>query len=221
MRLKKFRYFVMLAVFAFLAGSAPPMSKPSTSQKTEGEAEKVGTLEDIWLPPDIGADEKAEWKNGQPPGWSRGKKKGWHGGKMPPGLAKKEGISETEENPPDWNTWKKEQRTRWEEELNKIKERVRKNADKTSVETMIYSAEAAARKGVPVQQLGTVTDRSIKKKLSGTEYEKVTRAMAYGVGKNVDYTKLGEFVNSSIDQGLRGNELAISIYKEIAARSGK
>jgi hypothetical protein len=220
MLLKNLRGIVVFAVIVSFAVSAFSMSRPV---KKTGEESTIGTLEDIWLPPDLGDDEKAEWKNGVPPGWSQGKKTGWGGKNLPPGQVKKQGMTEQEiiVEFPDWNTWGKEQRGKWQENLEKIRDRIRKNKGGEEAEDMLNSAESAAKKGVSLQALDSVTDKSIKKKLTGEEYSKATRAMAYGAGKNVDFTSIGEFVNSNIDKGVRGNELAINIYKEISARSKK
>ena len=192
-------------------------SKQPDQQKVKGqeqEIEKKSQTESEWIPAGLSENEKQEWKNGQPPGWSRGKKTGWRGGKMPPGLAKKQ-------NPHEWSTWTKEQQNTWGNALSRIQELIRNKADKTAWETMIYSVESAARRGVPTQQLETVTNQSMKRKLSATDYEQMTRAMAYGVGKNTDFPGLAKFVNTRIDQGARGNELAVQIYKEIANRSAQ
>ncbi len=220
MLLKTLRGIVVFAVIVSFANSAFSMSRPV---KKTGEEGTIGTLEDIWLPPDLGKEEKAEWKNGVPPGWSHGKKTGWGGKSMPPGQAKKQGTAEKEIiiEFPDWNTWGKEQREKWQGDIERIKERIRKNKSGADAEEMLNSAESAAKKGVPLKTLESVTDKSIKKKLTGEEFSKTTKAMAYGVGKNVEFTSIGEFVNSNIEKGVRGNELAINIYKEIAARKKK
>lgn len=219
MCLKQMRMCFLCLVLIFLADSALPMSRPVT--RTEDQ-ESIGTLENIWLPPDLGEEEKAEWKNGVPPGWSRGKKTGWRGRKMPPGQVKKQGrYGDDRTVPQEWDKWGKEQQETWKERLEKIRERIRKTKNEEDAETMLYSAEEAAKTGVPLQELESVTERFMKRNLTAEEYEKTTRAMAYGVGKKVDFRQLGNFVNSNIEQDVRGNELAINIYKEIAARSGK
>ncbi len=86
---------------------------------------------------------------------------------------------------------------------------------------MLFSAEEAAGAGVPLDQLESLTDKFIRKGLTAEEYEKTTRGMSYGASKNIDFKRLGTFVNANIDRGARGDELAIKIYKEIAVRSGK
>ena len=209
--------FVCLGFLFFTVRFVVGMSsKQPEQQKTgwhEDEIEKSG----IWVPPDLSKAEKKEWKNGRPPGWSRGKKTGWRGGKMPPGLAKKQNL----QNPPQWGAWTKDQQNRWGDSLNKIEDIIRNRADKTAWESMVYSVESAARRGVPTQQLETVTNQFMRRKLNATEYEQVTRAMAYGVGKNADFPGLARFVNNRIDRGARGDDLAIQIYKEIANRSAQ
>ncbi len=205
--------FVCLTFLFFTVGSVVGMSSKQPEQQKAGwyeEIEKSG----IWVPPDLSEAEKKEWTNGRPPGWSKGKKTGWKGGNMPPGLAKKQ-------NPPQWGIWTKEQQNKWGDSLSRIQDIIRNRADKTAWETMIYSVESAARKGVPTQPLEMVTSQSIRRKLSATDYEQMTRAMAYGVGKNTDFSGLARFVNNRIDQGARGNELAVQVYKEIANRSAQ
>ena len=44
---------------------------------------------DAWMPPGLSTEERAEWKNGRPPGWTQGAKRGWGGKRCPPGQAKK------------------------------------------------------------------------------------------------------------------------------------
>lgn len=220
MRMTKYSMLVFAGIVSvFLAGSVSAMSRRTTQQKTDND--NVSILGG-WFPEDLDEDERAEWTNGQPPGWSRGEKTGWRGGNMPPGLARKQGGRVTEyEYPQDWGKWKREDQETWKGRLEQIRERIRRNTNKADTETMLYSAEAAARRGVPLEQLESVTERFIKRKLTAEEYEKTTRAMAYGVGRNIDFRHLGNFVNSNVEQGVRGNELAIKIYKEITSRSKK
>lgn len=202
-----FLFFTVRSV----VGMASKQPEQQGTSWQEQEIEKSG----IWIPSDLSEAEKKEWKkNGRPPGWSQGKKTGWRGGKMPPGLAKKQ-------NPPQWNAWTREQQNKWGDSLTRIQDIIRNRADKTALETMIYSVESAARMGVPTQQLETVTKQSIRRKLSATDYEQLTRAMAYGVNKNTDFPELARFVNTRINQGVRGNELAVQVYKEIASRSAQ
>lgn len=224
----KSRYMTLVFICAIsmsLAGSLLSMSRPVTRQPESDTKENPNVMSDVlgdWFPEDLEEDEKAEWDKGQPPGWSRGKKTGWGGRNMPPGLAKKQvGVRATEEHPPDWGTWRKEQQESWQEKLEKIRERIRRNTGRNDRETMLYSAEAAARKGVPLQHLEGVTNTFLNRKLSADEYEKTTRAVASGVGKNIDFRHLGDIVNTNVERGVRGNQLAIEIYKEIAARSNK
>jgi hypothetical protein len=218
MRMTKYSVLILACVFSvFLSNSLLSMSRPVTMQPESDTKENMSILGG-WFPEDLEEDEKAEWNKGQPPGWSRGKKTGWRGGDMPPGLAKKQGVGVTEyEYPQDWGKWKTEQKETWKERLENIRERIRKNTGRNDTETMLYSAEAAARRGVPLEQLESVTERFMQRKLTAEEYEKTTRAMAYGVGRNVDFRRLGNSVNSNIDRGVRGNNLAINVYKEIAA----
>ncbi|HOL21451.1 MAG TPA: hypothetical protein PLQ41_01165 [bacterium] len=223
--MKYVKTIVVAGMLLFLAGSSSAMSRRVSQQKTNEEGkESVGVLEEILMPSDLTEEEKADWKKGIPPGWSKGKKTGWRGGNMPPGLAKKQGqgkkVGKAETPSTDED---KEKPEGWKERMEKIRERIRKHKGEKSAEaeTMIYSAEAAAESGVPPETLEEVTEKFLQKKLTAEEYEKTTRAMAYGVEKNINFEQLGTFINSNIEQGVRGNELAIKVYKEIASRSKK
>jgi hypothetical protein len=222
MNLKKYVCVVLFGLsFILLASSVHSMSRPVAS--TGDEEEKSSTiLQDILMPDDLNEEEKANWKNGEPPGWSRGRKTGWGGGDMPPGLARKHGRQQEEGIfPADWDKREKKEQEIWKEKLEKIRERIHKYTGKEDEETMLFSTEEAAKKGVPLQELENVANKVLQRKLTSEEYDKTTRAMAYGVDKKIDSTQLGSFVNSQIEKGVRGNELAINIYKEIAARSQK
>ena len=115
--------------------------------------------------------------------------------------------------------------------LEKAKERIRKRIRthegtgemerKQLEERAMRSIEGAARSGVPVEQAEKTVEKSIERGMSGEEIEKVTRAMAYGADKDVDYDALGRFVDRKMEEGERGDELAMSVYKEIDDRSAE
>ncbi len=213
---------LIFMVFFFIAGSAMSMSKISSNKDEEKKGASI--LEDVLIPANLDEQQVKDWKNGVPPGWSKGEKTGWQGKNMPPGLAKKHGAKDKtkdRKHPGNWDTMKKGDQTTWTERMEKIKERISKAKKDQEAETMLFSAEEAAGAGVPLDQLDSLTDKFIKKQLSAEEYEKTTRAMAYGVDRKVDFKQLGTFVNTNIDQGVRGDELAVKIYREIASRSAK
>ena len=103
-------------------------------------------------------------------------------GKIPPGLAKKGKV------PPGWSKWKKEKQDRWEKDLEEAREAViekvleikeLREEDKGSA---VISVEMAARMGVPVKHSRGIVMAAVAKRVGGEEIEKVTRAVAYGVG---------------------------------------
>jgi len=67
--MEKFKNCILisLVVLCFFTYPLMSMSRPTGKQQTE-ENKTISTLEKIWLPPDLSEEEKAEWKNGQPPG---------------------------------------------------------------------------------------------------------------------------------------------------------
>lgn len=46
----------------------------------------------------------------------------------------------------------------------------------------------------------------------------MTRGVSYGVGREVKFDQLGKFVNEKLDAGLRDEELALEVYKEVQRR---
>jgi len=218
---------VIIIVFVLLASSATSTEGKGHAKKPPGweKGKKEGWKSSLpsglkkkgtWLPPGLSEAEQAEWKNGRPPGWSRGEKRGWQGRDMPPGLTKK-----GEEYPPGWGKWSKEKRKEWEKELRKAREKVRnrvKNLKEFSAEdanSALLSIERAARKGVPIKYALGFVEEALEKGIRGRGIETATRAMAYGVGKEIDFEQLGKFVHKKLEEGLRGDNLSVEIYKEI------
>ncbi len=76
----------------------------------------------------------------------------------------------------------------------------------------------SARKGVPIRHAKAIVVAAVAEGLKGEGIEKATRAVAYAVGREIDFDQLGKYVNEKLDEGLRGNDLAIEIYKEVARR---
>ena len=180
-----------------------------------------------WIPPWLSKEEQAEWKDGRPPGWSSGEKKGWKGAAMPPGQAKKSRrlpTSIAQSGPPGWEKWSDAKKKSWEKELAEAKERVRDRAKKLKgftekdLDSSLGSIDIAARKGVPIKNAKGLVEKAMGKGIKGGGIETATKAMTYGVGREVDYDQLGKFVNKKMDEGLRDDELSIEIYKEISQR---
>ena len=181
-----------------------------------------------WMPPGLSKEEQAEWEDGRPPGWSRGKKEGWKvADDMPPGLVKKGGQLPrglAKRTPPGWKNWNDEKKKGWEKELGEAREKVRGRAKKLKgfseedSDSALVSVEAAARKGVPIRHALGLVGKAMENGIKGRGLETATRAMAYGVGKEIDFEQLGKFVHKKLDEGLRNDELSIEIYKEVARR---
>ncbi|MFC1579431.1 hypothetical protein ACFL4N_00810 [Thermodesulfobacteriota bacterium] len=76
---------VFLACIMFTLGTGAPFvqakgkGKEKSAYKSKGKGKDKEKKKDKWMPSDLTDQEKAEWKDGVPPGWSKGKKKGWGG----------------------------------------------------------------------------------------------------------------------------------------------
>ncbi len=182
--------------------------------KKGGEADEAGqgagkVKKVKYKPKGLSEEEMGQWEGGNPPGWSMGTKKGWEGAGAPPGKMKKGD----------------------EAKLEKAKERIRnrirthegkgETERKQLEECAERSIEGATRKGVPVEHAERTVEKGIERGMSGEEIEKVTRAMAYGADKDTDYEELGKFMDRKMEEGERGDELAMSVYKEIDDRQAE
>ena len=181
-----------------------------------------------YKPKKLKEEAKIEWEGGTPPGWSRGKKSGWDGTGTPPGEMKKDGKQNKgidRKYPPGSEGWNEKKKEKWGENVDAARERIRtkarqkKGTSEEYQESAVRSIEGATREGVPVERAETVVEKAIERDMSGADIEKVTRAMSYGADKNVDYEKLDPFITKKIDSGESGDELAVSIYKEVDSGS--
>lgn len=167
----------------------------------KGEAEKGKKLE--YKPKGLSEEDMKQWEGGNPPGWSMGTKKGWEGADAPPGKMKKGDEAKLEQA------------------KERIRNRIRTHEGKGETERKQLeecaerSIEGAVRSGVPVEQAEKTVEKGIERGMTGEEIEKVTRAMAYGADKETDYDELGTFMDKKMEEGERGNELAMSMYKKI------
>ncbi|MFQ6066343.1 MAG: hypothetical protein ACE5K3_03575 [bacterium] len=191
-------------------------------------------------PPGWEKGDKESWKGEvpsdqetRPPGWKQGEKKGWFSD-VPLGLAKKEGWvppgwSKGEKEgwmksfPPGWEKRRKKEQSSWINNLNAAKDSIKRKGKRVGfsqeeIEQASTSLELASRIGVPIEHAKDIVQSAMDKGLRGLAIEKVTRAVSYGVGREVKFDQLGKFVNEKLTEGLKGEELALEIYIEIQRR---
>ena len=179
--------------------------------KGEGKGKKSGDMESeggkgkmkAYKPKGLSDKEMKGWEGGSPPGWSMGTKKGWEGADAPPGKMKKGDEAKLEKAKERVRTRIREHEGKGEMEQKQLEESAGR------------SIEGAARSGVPVEHAEKAVEKGIDRGMKGEEIEKMTRAMAYGADKNTDYDELGKFMDKKMTEGERGDELAMSVYKEI------
>lgn len=180
--------------------------KGGTDEAEEGSG-KVKKIK--YKPKGMSEEDMKHWEGGNPPGWSMGTKKGWGEGDAPPGKMKKGDEAKLEQA------------------RERIRNRIRtyegkgEGERKQLEECAERSIEGAARSGVPVEDAERTVEKGIERGMSGEEIEKVTRAMAYGADKDTDYEELGKFMDRKMEEGERGDELAMSVYKEIDDRQAE
>ena len=178
--------------------------------KADEAGQGAGKVKKVkYKPKGLSEEDMKQWEGGSPPGWSMGTKKGWEGAGAPPGKMKKGDEAKLEKA------------------KERIRNRIRTHEGKGEMErkqleeSAERSIEGAARKGVPIEQAERTVEKGIERGMSGEEIEKVTRAMAYGSDKDTDYEELGRFMDRKMEEGERGDELAMSVYKEIDDRQAE
>ncbi|MBN2184855.1 MAG: hypothetical protein JW746_05965 [Candidatus Krumholzibacteriota bacterium] len=204
------------------------LSAGKETKKESGDQLKAEEKKGGYKPKQLKENAKMEWEGGTPPGWSSGNKTGWDGTGTPPGEMKKDGKQNKGLNrkyPPGSEGWNEKKKEKWGKDLDAARERIRTRAGerkgytKEYQESAVRSIEGAAGEGVPVERAETVVNKAMESGMSGGDIEKVTRAVSYGADKNVDYDKLDSFMTKKIDSGERGDDLALSIYKEVDSGS--
>lgn len=220
-------FVVALAAIWVLAGFADAQAQGKGREKGKSEKDKKNeqTIEKAkikYTPRGMSEKDMMDWTDGNPPGWSRGNKTGWGGAGMPPGQMKKYG-----ENaligiyPRGSDTWDVRRKEDWQNSLEqsrvRILERIRTRAgmSREDEESVIFSLGWAAREGVPLRYIETTMNRAIARGMRGPDIEKATRAMSYGADRNTDYDRLDRLIERKTNEGERGDELALSIYREI------
>lgn len=179
------------------------------------------------------AQGKGQGQKERPSGWEKGEKKGWLSD-VPPGLAKKEGWippgwSRGEKEgwknsfPPGWEKLSKKEQKSWKENLDEAKNSIKKKGKKLGlseeeIEQVSASLELASRIGVPTDNAKDIVQTAMDKGMRGPAIEKLTRAASYGVGREVKFDQLGKFVNEKLNAGLKDEELALEVYKEVQRR---
>ena len=192
-----------------------------TSEKDRKKNEqKIKREKGTYKPRGMTDRDMMDWTNGNPPGWTHGDKTGWGGAGAPPGQMKghEQEIIYYPRGSEGWDAGRKED---WHNKVlqsrARILERIRTSAGMTleDEESAIASIGWAAREGVPPEHIETTMNRAIARGMRGWEMEKVTRAMSYGVDRGADYNTLDRFIEKRMNRGERGDELALSIYREI------
>ena len=213
-----YSFFIFLICILFTVGGGVPTldakskGKEKSAQKSKGKGHKNKKGKE-WIPPGLTEEEKAEWKDGVPPGWSKGKKTGWGGHSVPPG----------------WSTWKKKNKEKWKKDLADARLRTEKWAEKRSsendwrkerqkreAESLYISIEGAARAGVPVARVEDLVEKAIKQDMSSEDIERLTRAVAHGVGKGIGADEVVVFTEKILDGEIKEEDIVLGVYRWVA-----
>lgn len=188
------------------AQSADTLKLHEKSKKKDQQSNKEGHTAPGQMKKQTGDQGQGDSAKKRPAGWDRGEKAGWENS-----------------TPPGWAKWDSTQQKGWQKELDDAKEQVREKGKKAKkrgaeLDSLDVAVEAAARKGVPVEDVQGVVEKGIARGLKGREMEMATRGMAEGIEKGVESAPLTVFVHQKLDEGLRGDELATQIQQEVQRR---
>lgn len=146
---------------------------------------------------------------------------------LPAGL-KKLGIrlsKRSEKNDPSgWVDWDHDKKERWEKDLKDAMDKVMEKATKLNnfteydLNRALNTLETSARKGVPIKYALGLIDKALERGIKGMRLKNASKALAYGVGKEIDFDQLSNFIYEKLDEGIKEATLTIEIYKEIAIR---
>ncbi|MDZ7859167.1 MAG: hypothetical protein U5O15_00625 [Candidatus Krumholzibacteriota bacterium] len=192
--------------------------------RTTDTPKAAKTNKNKYKPRGISAREMSDWPDGNPPGWSHGNKTGWGGAGVPPGRMKERELEIAHSYPPGSADWDSQKKADWQHNLEQSKTRIlerirtRKGMTREDEERATISIERTAREGVPLTHIESAVNKAINREMRGNEIEKITRAMSYGADKNTDYERLNQFIERKMNAGETGDDLAVSIYKEIDER---
>jgi hypothetical protein len=101
------------------------------------------------------------------------------------------------EEPPGWKQWSDKQKDEWGKAVDHARNSIRAH-EKAREEAALRGMEIAARKGVPV-----------------TDAQEMARMALDGGLDPADYDALAQSTANSAKQGLRGNDLAAAVQREI------
>ncbi len=220
-------FIVALAAIWALALSADAQAREKGKEKDKGEKDKKKNEQRSekervkYKPLRMAEKDWMEWTNGDPPGWSRGNKTGWGGAGAPPGQMKGHEQEILHIYPRGSDNWDIRRKEEWYGKLDqsriRILERIRNRAgmSREDEESAIISINGAAREGVPLEHIELAMNRAIIRGMRGRDFERMTRAMSYGVDKNTDYNRLNRLMERKMNEGETGDVLALSIYREI------
>lgn len=172
--------------------------------------EKAKGPDSKWVPPGLSDEERAEWKDGRPPGWSHGAKKGWRGKDCPPGLAKKGRCPESSVTSaaPSAAT----------DPLTEALERLRKWGRERKLSDLTMAAvltgfEGAVRHGVPIPIAERLVMIAAERGVTPYGIEAVTRATAYGAQRGAPLHDLQTFAEHGFTSGAAPDAIALGIYR--------
>lgn len=102
--------------------------------------------------------------------------------------------------PPGWKSWDNARKQQWKHGLNRAKNAVRKRTE-ARLNAALRALEMAARKGVPLHNAEQTANAGLEN----------------GLGP-FDFEPFGKFVTERVKAGVKGEELAEAIHKEIRRR---
>ena len=94
--------------------------------------------------------------------------------------------------------------------------KMEKKLNPEELNSVILSVKSAAQYGVPVSTAENVVLTCFKKGMKPEDIEKVSRAFAYGAGKDIDFGRVEKYLDIKLDQTIDADTLAKDIYKKIS-----
>ncbi|MBI2206248.1 MAG: hypothetical protein HYU41_20635 [Candidatus Rokubacteria bacterium] len=170
--------------------------------------------DDQWVPPGLSNEERAEWKNGRPPGWSKGAKKGWRGRDCPPGQAKKGRCPGAPRTTAAAAATATPGTNPIQDALERLREWARnRKLSAPMQQSMLTGFEGAVAHGVPVPVAERLVTNAAERSVAPSGIEVITRALAYGAQRGAPPAQLESFAQDGLNSGVAADAIALGLYR--------
>ena len=90
-----------------------------------------------------------------------------------------------------------------------------KDKEEQEAESLYISIDRTARAGVPINRVEDLIEKALKKDMNSEDIERLTRAVAHGVGKGVGAEDVVVFTEKVLDGEIKEEDVVLGVYRWI------